>query len=165
MKYLLILSSVFMAVNTFAATTCDLNVSVSRLKDAKIIPFILEDSLHPDGKAEDYVENLLSAKLLKECADRGATNCQITRTDTKRNTWGESLIVYATVQGTIVKGGKKLSDNEYAKKRQQAICQKVDSCINTALNDNDSSTNFMEKLYMIKEKTNCNQVENFLFDN
>lgn len=163
MKLLLILSSIFMTVNSYAAPTCDLNVSVSRLKDVKTTAFITDDWLSDNDKSLDYLEDLLDSHLLKKCADQGATNCKITKRDNKFDVYQASYTVYATVQGTIVKGGKKLSDNEYAKERQKAICEKVDTCINDALNDEETSTNFMEKLFMVKDKNNCNQIESFLF--
>lgn len=172
MKYLLILSSVFMAMNTYAAPTCDLNISVSKITGAKTTKIVLQDSYRGAySKGEKSASDILEAKLLAKCIEAGAEKCTIKNMTSKLVddfggiSFGNGYWrINATVEGTVMAGGITLSESEYAKKRQKAICQKVDTCINNALNDEKSSTVFMEKLYMIKDKTNCNEVENFIFD-
>lgn len=168
MKYFLILSSVFMTVNAFAAETCDLNISVNKITGAKESKIIFEDTFTSAySKGKEFNSDILEAKLLNKCIKAGAENCTVKNLEFEYDntfgirTWKSS----ATVEGKILIGGIQLSESEYAKKRQKAICHKLDSCINDALNDNDSSTTFMEKLYLIKDKTNCNEGENFIFDN
>lgn len=172
MKYLLILASVFMTVNAFAAATCDLNIAPEKITGAKETTVVFQDSYRgPHSKGQSAAEEVLKATLLATCKKAGAENCTITNLVSKSSNTGDYIGLYfgswwlvtANATGTIKVGGTKLTESEYAKSRQKLICAKLNSCISDALNDAQSTTEFMEKLYLIKDKTNCNEVENFIF--
>lgn len=62
--------------------------------------------------------------------------------------------VYVRVQGELTIGDK-LSDRQYAKKVKAATCEKIDSCISEAINDEEATQNYLSKLYSFQEDQDC----------
>jgi hypothetical protein len=172
MKILLI-ASLFTSLNAFSAQTCDLTVNIPQTEGSKIeiITGDASASVRSDEDNEGYQNSLLATEAIKECQSKGGTDCVVKTTKNYLTSSGGTFTnrrythhynVHA--EGKKISGGKKISDAQYAKKRIQAICQKIDVCINNAINDSDSSLQYMEKLSLAKNMNRCNEIENVIFE-
>lgn len=166
----LMIALMLLSINTYAASNCDLTVSVPTMQNQKVSTVLFEGEDYANyfsASDEAYVSTSLKQRLLKECTDKDATDCKVTNSTSDKVSGYNSVRTKfkITVTGLKVTGGKKISDVEYAKTRTKLICERLDVCINNALNDDTSSQAFLEKLYLVKSKSNCNQVENIIFQN
>jgi hypothetical protein len=162
--------TVLFSFNGFAAQTCDLNVTVSQIEGEKVKNVIAEVEMLVDvysqADAQQFTKNKAKNQALEQCRSQGADQCKVTQTADDFGKGGRGHYMFLVrVEGIKTTGGKKISDAQYSKKRLEAICNKINSCINEALNDESSSMKYMEKLAFVKTQNNCNQVENIMFEN
>ncbi len=170
LKNIFFLSLLFVGSSYFAikaeesSLKCDLSVQTPRFEG--------ETKINVSSPRFTSSKSCQEAKndALESCQSKGGQECALTEFgsyykstmfSTYRGVWECSAIAV----GYKVSGGRKLTDSEYAKKRLSLLCQKIDKCVENALNDEKASTTYIDKLYQIKNHNNCNQVENFIFQN
>ena len=166
MKFALILFGIF-SINLHAAESsqkCDLTVQLSRV-EGESKTYVSSPRLTSSTGCEE-----IKYEALASCQSKGGTDCKIVELSggyvkTWYNTWPGVYECSAVAAGMKVTGGKKLSDAEYAKRRLSLLCQKIDKCVEDALNDEKATANYIDKLYQVKNNSNCSQVENFIFQN
>lgn len=171
---ILLLISLMTSINAYSAQTCDLSVSVSQLAGGKTEIVTGEATASVSSKEDDekYQFTTLTTAAIKNCESKGGVDC-VVKTKTRRmdqhgGTWTNYRYTYnyvVYVEGTKVIGGKKISDAQYAKNRARILCQKIDTCINNALNDSQSTLLYMEKLEKVKNMNRCSEIENIIFEN
>ena len=177
MKKLILITALIQTMSLQAAEVCDLKINVPSTEGESSITIISKAELKEqptgsDGSGVRYLHDLVGRMAILECEKQGATNCIVldsrNRFDKHHKVFGDyelRWVFFATAQGTKIIPGRKLSDAEIGKKRLKLLCAKVDECINRAVNDPDSSNSYVEKLYTVKERNSCGQIENFIFNN
>lgn len=153
MKFLLLALMIF-STQTFASQSCDLNVEVSQYENIKR-ELISQTSYTSVDPFESVEEKALESgnSLIRACESLGAAKCVITeRTFTRSN--GFDVRIVQTAQG-IKTTGRLMSDRKYKKAVKAAVCSKLDTCINNALLDNTTSSDYLTKLYSVQEAKDC----------
>lgn len=185
MKLLLILSIV-LSSNAYATNKCDLSVDVSKKKDEETKYVTLKQTyksrkiyyignLSPGedeyGSELRKADSAASSNCYSKAPKGSSTTCYTTemycqpKADLFAGKQEYYLNCESTTKAFYTFGGTNLSEAEYSKNKQIAECEKLDECMNTALNDNESTENYINKLLLFKEAKKCEQVQNFMFAN
>ena len=171
---ILLLISLMTSINAYSAQVCDLTVQVPQVEGGTVEIVTADASASVSGKENDtqYQKTILTTAAMNECARKGGQECAVkTSKDYVTFAGGTFTNRRATyhydirVEGKKFVGGKKITDAQYAKKRARILCQKIDVCINNAINDNNSTLLYMEKLSLAKNMNKCNEIENVIFEN
>lgn len=171
---ILLLISLITSLNAYSAQTCDLSVNIPQVDGGKseIVTAEATASVSSEKDDETYMYISLSTAAIKSCESKGGIECVVKTKNVLRDRSGGTFTNYrythnyrVYVEGKRIIGGKKITDAQYAKKRARILCQKIDTCINDALNDSQSTLLYLEKLEKVKNMNKCNEVENIIFEN
>ncbi len=156
MKFLTIIILATLSFTSFSSMKCDLNVIVDEYEGGKI-EYKIISSTHEDSEISKKEAEV-------KCKNANAVECKFLYTEFENSEFFQDTYTTA-YEGKIIRGAKKLSDEQIARKQQRLVCSKLNECINNALNDDNSTETFMNKLKLAKESQNCGQVESFIFNN